>query len=231
MFLAHVPGPQSAACASPPRRPHAKDEGDEAPTCELKVITDRLVCGGHGPHMQASVLTELAIRFCRSWECCAVGSGNDDDDLIPLKEFARRLAATSRPPGGLRDIALERFAGLYFKPADLARLLEAEQRSDNHDYIMTRSFLARTLGVDPRTVDKRLAHCPSRLVKGQHRYRQRDVAPMIQAARDELWQLHLMSEYLPGARSAGRRQTEPPVNANGASIRLGARYGLSRIRS
>ena len=46
----------------------------------------------------------------------------DDDQLIPLKDFARRLGrnveATRRRFG---DIAVER-RGVYFKPADLARL-------------------------------------------------------------------------------------------------------------
>ena len=47
----------------------------------------------------------------------------DDDDLIPLKEFARRLgrnveAARRR----FDDIAVERRGRLYFKPSDLARL-------------------------------------------------------------------------------------------------------------
>jgi hypothetical protein len=136
----------------------------------------------------------------------------EDHDLITLKEFANRLGrnieATRRRFG---DIAVERRGRLYFKPSDLARLLEAEQRADDHEYTVTRNSLARTLGVDPRTVDKRLAHFPSRLVKGQRRYRERDVGPIVKAARDEellnevevtmlmggshIWQLHLLNDF------------------------------------
>ena len=58
----------------------------------------------------------------------------DDDDLIHLKEFARRLGrnveATRRRFG---DIAVERRGRLYFKRADLERLLRAEKRDDDGD--------------------------------------------------------------------------------------------------
>jgi hypothetical protein len=102
-----------------------------------------------------------------------VSGGNDDDDLVPLKEFARRLGrnveAARRRFG---DIAVERRGRLYFKTADLARLLKAEKRTDDHEYTVTRTSLSRTLGIDARTVDKRLSRCPSRLVKGQRCYRE-----------------------------------------------------------
>ena len=136
----------------------------------------------------------------------------DDDDLIPLKEFARRLGrnveATRRRFG---DIAVERRGRLYFKPSDLARLLSAEKRDDDGDYTVTRTFLSRTLDVDPRTVDKRLAGYASRLVKGQRCYRECDMAPILEAARGEellneievtllmgghhFWQLHLLIDF------------------------------------
>ena len=136
----------------------------------------------------------------------------DDDDLIPLKEFARRLGrnveATRRRFG---DIAVERRGRLYFKPADLARLLATQQCDDDGDYTVTRTFLSRALDVDPRTVDKRLAGHASRLVKGQRRYRKRDMAPILEAARGQellneievtimmgghhFWQLHLLIDF------------------------------------
>ena len=141
-----------------------------------------------------------------------MSGGNDDDDLIPLKEFARRLGrnveATRRRFG---DIAVERRGRLYFKRADLQRLLTAEKRDDDGDYTVTRTFLSRALDVDPRTVDKRLAGYASRLVKGQRRYRECDMAPILEAARGEellneievtllmgghhFWQLHLLIDF------------------------------------
>jgi hypothetical protein len=76
---------------------------------------------------------------------------------------------------------------------------------------VTRTFLARTLDVDPRTVDKRLAGHASRVVKGQRCYRQVDVDPILEAARGEellseievtrlmgghhFWQLHLLNDF------------------------------------
>ena len=75
-----------------------------------------------------------------------MSGGNDDDDLIPLKEFARRLGrnveAARRRFG---DIAIERRGRLYFKRADLQRLLTAEKRDDDGDYTVTRTFLSRAL--------------------------------------------------------------------------------------
>ena len=76
---------------------------------------------------------------------------------------------------------------------------------------MTRTFLSRALHVDPRTVDKRLAGYASRLVKGQRCYRERGMAPILEAARGEellneievtllmgghhFWQLHLLIDF------------------------------------
>ncbi len=158
----------------------------------------------------------------------------DDDDLIPLKEFARRLGrnpeATRRRFG---DIAVERRGRLYFRPADLARLLSAEKRDDDGDYTVTRTFLSRALGVDPRTVDKRLAGHASRLVKGQRRYRESDVAPMLAAAQGEellseievtrlmgghhFWQLHLLVDFphllADGAQRVPRADNRGPMGS------------------
>ena len=139
-------------------------------------------------------------------------SSKDDKDLIPLKEFARQLGrnveATRRRFG---DMAVERRGRLYFRAPDLDRLLKAEHRPDDHEYTVTRTYLSRTLGLDPRTVDKRLAPYPSRVIKGQRRFREADVAPVLEAVRQaellseievtrlmgghHLWQLHLLIDY------------------------------------
>jgi hypothetical protein len=159
-----------------------------------------------------------------------VNGSSNNADLIPLKEFAHRLGrnveATRRR---FRNIAVERRGLLFFRLSDLERLLK-EHRDDDCEYAVTRTFLSRTLGIDPRTVDKRLAHLPSRVIKGQRRYRERDVTPILEAARrDELlseievtrlmgghhfWQLHLLIDFpqllrdnvpkVPRAETAGR---------------------------
>ena len=167
----------------------------------------------------------------------------DDDQLIPLKDFARRLGrnveATRRRFG---DIAVERRGRLYFKPADLARLLAAEQRDDDGDYTVTRTFLSRALGVDPRTVDKRLAGHASRLVKGQRCYRERDIAPILEAAREEellneievtmmmgghhFWQLHLLIDF-PHVLLADDAQRVPRPDSRGPMGALWKRKSIA----
>ena len=155
-----------------------------------------------------------------------------DGDLIPLKEFALRLGrnveATRRR---FSDIAVEKRGRLYFRTSDLARLIKEEQRDDDHEFEVARSWLAKLLEVDPRTVDKRHSHLNSRVVNGQRRYRKTDIKPILKEVHDNellteieitllfrgghFWQLHLLRDFPKMFRSASdevpRHDDEGPM--------------------